>query len=469
MSVFEGESLTPPTTQPKQPGDIVNKPKVDKTVPLQGNYDSTILDGQYRNLRTFLADLEGMTVTTQFYHALLGAQDVVDIPDLLGSEYNAQFKYIKNYQVKFQGSRSFSKDSSQGKSSLTGTFNTYPGFVPNKYDLFTMEAGEGSRFLCYVNDVTETDYRMDRSSSCSFKVIERITPEVQQALDRRVVETVVFDKRFMSSNPLIKEQTLVSLETIKQKREALCQQYFDLFYDTATKLFLYKTEMEHMSETLPHLFTGEPCHVVYDELTARAFRTAIPDYGRFSNRPINQVNSGYGDHRGVSLWDMLATRKEHLLRLVFKDAWYRQTANLPIDLENNTLALTPVTHYLFPISKKNVHLSRQLVFPDRKRLPRDENPAAKDSRQEVYYLSGKYKHVHEKHCYVLSGAFYERDIERCSSLERLVWRFLDGEVIEPQDILDEIDVVLNYGSAHDWYYYFPILILLINHVFNFVI
>lgn len=467
MSVFEGEALTPP--QPKQPGDIVSKPKVDKTVPLQGNYNSTILDGQYRNLRTFLADLEGMTVTTQFYHALLGSHDVVDIPDLLGNEYNAQFKYIKNYQVKFQGNMSFNKDSSMGKVSLTGSFNTYPGFVPNKFDLFTMEAGDGSRFLCYLNEVSETDHRMDRSSACQFKVIERMSPEIEQALARRVVETVVFDKRFMSSNPLIKEQTLLQLETIKQQRESLCQQYFDLFYDTATKMFLYKTEYEHMPEALPKVFTGKPFHVVYDELTARAFRTAIPDYGRFSNRPINQVNSGYGDHRGVSLWDMLATRKEHSLRLVFKDALYRQTANMPIDLENNTLALTPITHYLFPISKKNVHLGQQIVFPDRKRLPSDENPAAKDTRQVVYYLSGKYKHVHEKHCYVLSGAFYERDLERCSSLEQLVWRFLDGEVIEPHQILTEIEVVLANGSAHDWYYYFPILLLLINHIFNFVI
>lgn len=447
MGIYEGDDFEELPEVPSAPKQIVEQKPIDKTVPLQGNYDTAIIDSAYVNLRTLLTHMEGMTVTLQFYHALKGAHDQAELPDFLGDDMNTQFRYIRNLQVKFQGDKSFSKDPSKGTVSMTGSFNTYPGFTPNKYDVFVMEAGEGSRFLCYVEEVVETQHRRDRVSTCSFKVIERLTDELQKKLDERVIETVVFDKRFLSTTPYIQESQVVTLEALKNLKSYLLAKFFKQFY-------------------LPGITTfgiQDGLGIRYDELASRAFKTLMPDWGQYANRVVSQYNSGYGNDLPISIWQVLTKRAPELLPLVFRDIGWRPTKSLPVDFENFTLALTPITEYLFPKNTQHCFLPTR-VLPGERALESVEEPVSSDTLV-VRYVASDYKVASENDLYVFSGAFYANDYERCSKLEKMVLRYLRGEQMDPNEILGLAkEIETEFTRKQDEFYYTIVLMILIQSI-----
>lgn len=447
MSVFEGhdfEELEPVPSPPNKPEQILEQPKKDRTVPLQGNYDSVVLDGAYRNYRTFLRDLEGMTVTLQFYHVLRGKADVPDIADLLGNGYNAQFQYIKNYEVKFSGNKSFNKDSSKGAVTLSGSFLTYPGFTPSKFDIFTMEAGEGERYIAYLEEVIETSARKDRVTTCSFKVIDRVTPEIQAELDKRVVDRMLFVKDYLSTTPIIKESTYVALTNLKQQLELIRTLYIKDYYDTELRTFTHRTALERY----------------YDEFTSRAFKATLPDYGRHANLAVYQYNTGYGDTPPLSLWQVLSTQEAFQLPAVFREMRWWDTRDLKFDLENNTLRGTTITQYLFPRRVPNAYRSPLLDTYERPLRPYDPEAPESDSDEVITYKGGDSKSVHTDGLYVLSGAFYDKNLPFCSELERMVWRHLDGESIDPSALFTLNSRIMETASKMDKYFYYPLLMIL---------
>lgn len=454
MGIFTGdeeEEFVPVPVPNNKPAQIVEQKPIDKLAPAQGNYDSVILDSKYHNLRTFISQMDGTTVTIQFYHNLLGAVDMPEITDLTGDTFNSQYRYIRNLQVKMQGDKSFSKNPEDGIVSIGGNFNTYPGFTPSKYDVFTMDAGEGRKYLCYLEEANELADRRDRACACTYKVIEVVTPEIQAGLDKRVIETFVFDKSLLSTTPYIKESLLVVLDNLRKTRTNLISYYFNTFFNSTVKGLFYRRGTAYGLEN------------VYDEITSSVFRAVIPDYSGFSGREINTFNCGYSLHHPNTIWTMLLEANDSKRGIIRTTAKTLSCNELPIDFENLNIRLTPINYFHFVNGVQNVYLDVRLFADDPKPVPITD---ASESVPEgsIGYMAAKYKSHNENGFYVLSGAFYAGDREAMSDLELLVSDYLAGQLLDPEETLRVVEETLTKRINADLYFYIPVMMILINSI-----
>jgi len=437
---------------PDAPDQIVEVKEVDKVAPEQGSHDTTVLDSHYQQLRHYLRDIDGTSVSLQWYHVLNGAHQAPSIADLTDNQYNHQFRYIRNFKAKLKGEINFNKDTDTGISELGGTLNFFPGFTPGKYDLFVLDVGDGRELLFYMDTVEELGYTRNRIVEGTFKLIGDASDEIVSGLNERIVETVVFDKRYLTSDPFMEPDKVANLKQLEGLRQALLGEYFSLYYNTVMQTVL----LEHDGQC------------IYDELVTQAVKATIPDYTQFSNKPIHQYRVGYTS-TPHTLWDRLLTAKPYVdapeRKETVEQVQLVPTHLLPMTLDQRTLKFTDVTHFVWPLNTPHRYLSNAVLDAEPKNYPEVPPEDASQRLQDVeYYSESKYTDTTLDGFYALSGAFYQGEASYQSDLERLVSQYLLGETIRPDALIETIEGVVEHTDNVSAFYQYPICWMLINYL-----
>lgn len=466
MPVFGVEPTTPDVEEPVPsklnkgptlPGDVLDKTPVNPLVPEQGNYDSVIRDNHYHNLRDYFNHMEGTTYTVQFYHQLLGATDTPEIFSVDNTKHTTQFRKIKNLQIKLQGNLSFSKDPEADVVTITGEANVFPGFTPNKYDVFIGDAGEGRQYLFKLTSSVELSARRDRATRITFEVMEVLLDATKETLDSLVTDTQVFTKDFVSEYGYLSEAKLPTLIGLKELAITGWGYYYDIFYSPAQKNFLLEKEEGRL---------------LYDKWLSKFLKSFEPNLSPYANKPISHFDIGDGGESINTIWDLLLDGNRTKIGFLNKEFGIHEPYDIPVSYDRDSISFSQISEFIYPVDENNTLLSeertsrRQLIANRSEPLVLPTQTPPDVSGDVLANNLSNHKLPSDDYYYVLSAAFYQNSPINYSLLEYLVSNYLDGKPTDPSLLTKEFDRVLNSREDEVLFYHLPILLLLTRTIVN---
>lgn len=205
--------------------------------PLSEGNDKTII-----NLLAGYA--EGYNITVTWYHKIVSEADTVenesDVSFASDSVIDSYLK-IHNMEVKLPAEMSFSYDSENAVSTLTGTLVTYPGFNPRPGDLFIYRIDNGQYGLFrIINTPERLSIRSGTMHNCEFTLDRILDTDTYQDIEDRVRQQAYFNKKrfLMESAALLTHEEMLDYELLLQQCNMLELEYVKHFYDRTLKSFV---------------------------------------------------------------------------------------------------------------------------------------------------------------------------------------------------------------------------------------
>jgi hypothetical protein len=351
-------------------------------------------------------------------------------PSSVRNPTQTSYTEIKHLEIVVQNKglqSGFNSENQETK--ITGEALLYPGMQPRIGDLFVTPIGDAVYGVFQVTGVDRLTYRQGANHRITFFLREYASDDGVTLIRRSVTKTVWFDKETYlgDATTLLKEESYVCLQKMRQMRKILISQYYNTFYD------------KQMSSIMAPDGTYDPYLVHY--LTSK----------------ISQLDSIY---RPVQLYPILQNYDNCL--------WARLT-----EATNHTLIGLQANYQLmrYRVSRWDVTITglanRVLVVlenPNKQAMhanpptvnylvPPRPTPRILDNLQSVADGTG----------YVLSANFYSGDKTTMTPFELLVYSVITDRRIF--DLRDFIDNYLNTYSAltyEERYYFIPLYLWLID-------
>ena len=119
------------------------------------------------------------------------------------------YHYIKNMIVKLQGALSPSDDTDSGRMSLTGTMiiPSIPGFIPNQYDGFIADIGEGRAGQFTVTHIQKNTLNRGTVYTVDFKLERMMDRRIEKLIEAKTSYTSYYERDLLilGQNPLLAE------------------------------------------------------------------------------------------------------------------------------------------------------------------------------------------------------------------------------------------------------------------------
>lgn len=461
MPAFGVETEASENIEPKSdvtlPSGVLNVTPETPLVPEQGNYDSVIRDNHYHNLRDFFNHMEGTTYTVQFYHQLLGAADTPELFSVDNTTHSSQLRKIKNLQIKLQGDFSFSKDPDTDVVTISGEANVFPGFTPNKFDVFIGDAGEGRQYLFNVTSSVELSARRDRATRITFEVMEVLLDSTRETLNSLVTDTQVFTKDFVSEYGYLSEAKLPTLIGLKELAITGWGYYYDIFYSPAQNNFLLEKD---------------DGRTLYDKWLSKFLKAFEPNLSPYANKSISHFDIGDGGESINTIWDLLLDGNRTKIGFLNKEFNIHEPCEIPVSYDRDSISFSQISEFIYPVDENNTLLSedrvnrRQLIANRSEPLELPSQTPSEALGEVLGNNLSNHKLPSDDYYYVLSAAFYQSSPTNYSLLEYLVSNYLDGKQTDPVLLTKEFNRVLEHEEDEVLFYHLPILLLLTRTIVN---
>lgn len=174
------------------------------------------------------------------------------------SEFNmndVHFSYLKihGFEIRLTAPLSYEHDKENGQENkLTGEAICYPGFRPEQGDRFTMEIENGITALMTIDDIPErTAIRSSTYFRIHFWMTNRMTDELNEALEKRVRDEAWFDKKRFLNEPgaLLLHDEVVELKFLHLNHHKMISYYMSKFFERV----VYKSLMRPDSVYDPYV------------------------------------------------------------------------------------------------------------------------------------------------------------------------------------------------------------------------
>lgn len=304
-------------------------------------YKHPIVVSEHKPLSAFLAYIEGSNVTTDYYSQVLGSGDALAAPELGQEAIYQQYRLVKNLEIKFDGQLSRSTDSATQEMDVTGSGYIYPYLKPNKGDAFIMDMGEGLGGRFVVTEVTqeylqkETVYRID------FKLARMLDEKDVNDMNRKVVETLYFQKDFMlyGQSPLLVESDYHKIKDGANVFKNVLISFVDEFFSTRFSTIVVPT-------------TG--MGGIIDTFAIRAFLQVFS----FRDDPrVNRVqvynDSEIDQYYATSIWQVLIKPSSFKEKNIWMQAEEARVSLLNIDPTYNSLRYSGFEKFVKPVNPDN--------------------------------------------------------------------------------------------------------------------
>lgn len=144
-------------------------------------------------------------------------------------------------EIKLPSEMSFSYDTENAISTLSGTCVTYPGFNPHPGDVFVYRIDNGQYGLFrIINTPERLSIRTGTMHSCEFTLDHILDTETYQQLEDKVRQQAYFNKQrfLMESSALLTHEEMLDYKLLLKQYEMLSKEYVRYFYDQTVKSFI---------------------------------------------------------------------------------------------------------------------------------------------------------------------------------------------------------------------------------------
>lgn len=188
-----------------------------------------------------IADLKGYAngseITVTYYLQMHPEADNKGMPndiDLKKDRTHKNRKKIHNFKMRLLNSLQYEHDPAENINKLSGEAALYPGFNPNKGDVFIMEVQPGTWGMM---SVTEIPQRMSIKSGTGFKIVFKLDhwmdKEVDAELEDHVIDEAWFDKQRTLNEPgaLLYHSEYVAMKFLELNSARMLTYYNSKFID----------------------------------------------------------------------------------------------------------------------------------------------------------------------------------------------------------------------------------------------
>jgi len=217
------------------PGDILdNTSHVSDTVAA-----GTTIPSESSEIAKAIATMSGYgsNITVTFYHALnsdtMQRSWQTDWSESLDDVHYSYLR-INNFQMKLQESMTYSYETGETRSQLTGVAILYPYFCPNQGDLFVYQVDDTHLGLFRIYEApTRMSIKESTVHQIKFILIAYLTPDQLKKLNRCVEETSTFNlDRYLNDNgALLTTEETDALSEATQIQNMLINAYCSDFYE----------------------------------------------------------------------------------------------------------------------------------------------------------------------------------------------------------------------------------------------
>ena len=456
---------------PKKPAPVTPTPQA---------YKNSVVNSSVTPIETIAQFIGGSNWTVDYYSQNAGAHEQLKPFDLTQLAAYQSYQRINKLVVKLQGALRPADDREGGRMGLTGSMiiPPTPGLIPNQYDMFVADIGEGQAGIFTITSVEKNTTNRSTAWNIEFKLQLPGNESNIKRLDAKVTEESFYDKDLLilGQNPLLKTPDYNALHDLKNYLREISTYWVSTNYSP-----------EHRTFILP--LQSVP---IYDQYVVRAIMSIVsPESHRYLTG-LTQYNCD--DHRlekATDIYQALIKCDPTLLYTAFRPwtaistqiltpSYYQHSvrysgikgivipavANQDAD-DFNLLAEWSVDHRLNVngISDLDFYLNNFSCPADPtipcefENVPLPEQGTTAETTHQVdagmdvpnIGLSG----------YVLPQRFYEGKVENATRFERAVWQMLRREPLDYQ-LIYQFCLKFRLWGRLEQFYYGPILICLIK-------
>lgn len=320
---------------------------------------------------------------------------------------------------------------------VTGEAIINVGMLPNTNDIFKATLTGGREALFIVTEVSKRTYNIHETYVISFKLYIFIdgsdgNSRIYNNIVEKTMKTYVYDKDHLLdySAPIILASDYKKKVELREELPAIVDYYFRTFVNYDKNVLALPTSASIYTDIYLHNFVNAIIDQTDHELTSRLTPLALDN---------NKANL-------FTIWDVIKNRDIGLLKVAKPHIAFRYT---PFSYEGY---LTKKMNYL------GINFLATLIEDGTTTFPPIPVKDISTPRSDIYQEPTAPR---ADNFYVLSENFYKQDIATCGYLEQLLFKYLNKDIINS----DELDKPLNEytsWSTIDQYYLIPCLLVVLK-------
>lgn len=423
-------------------------------------YRGVTVDTRYTPQSALITNIEGSPWPVQYYSQVLNVDNNVDAQQLQRAAALQQYKCIRNFELKAQGQLEFSQDEASKVSSYTGTSLVYPCLIPNKGDMFLADTGDGREGVFSITSCSPKSMYQQAVWEISYEMVDYSTDARRRDFEAKTIATYQFVKDFLQygQNPLVLNTDFATLLDLQVAYPRVIQAWAQEFFSPEFSTFMipgqpYPSYDHWLTTTMLQWLTYD---TVPEMIKARALTCG-----------------GDQQMRIPTLWDVLSAGDMQLMHRITKQAGLVSVNIFSGDPMLEGVRFSGVGYVVYPLDPittwdeaqgfsqpamasstvlmeapvRRTRLSSLLPKLDLDGLPYPGLPLIKDITVDSFYI--------------LSEAFYTRDADNQSRLERAIWDYLEGRDIDLKLLSTLLQSYQSWGGL-ERFYYTPLIALLIK-------
>lgn len=423
-------------------------------------FKGTVVDAKSVPMSSLLTYIEGGSWPVTYYSQVLGEDNATAGQD--AGQHAIYQQYNRIYDLELRVTSSLSNNQTGTGSNqmvVTGSAVIYPFLAPNRGDMFVALTADGKEGVFVITQSTRKTMFRESVYEVDYQLLYMTEkdPVRRKDLDKKTIKSVYFHKDLLQSgqSPMVIDADHKALIELAKLHKTLVRSMYEYFYS-----------MEFRTLILP----GQGGKA-YDPFVISCILNTINTYEHANVQYTRQYNT-QDDYalRLPSVYTAIVERNNSILQTCFRNTGLMTTLSFSIQPMMEGIRFSGLQSIVYPMdAQSNVDYWNNQMTKSTGGLPGlVPVPGRNGNLPEIITETSdvdapiKIKNI-EPHSYVFSQAFYERNMNSLSILERMVLDHIDGRAIDASDLLDLASNFINWGRLEQ-FYYIPVLICLIRGV-----
>ncbi len=423
-------------------------------------FKGTVVDAKSVPMSSLLTFIEGGRWPVTYYSQVLGEDNATAGQDAGQHAIYQQYQRIYDLELRVTSALA-NNQSGTGANQMvvTGSAVIYPFLTPNRGDMFVALTADGKegvfvitqsiRKTMFRESVYEVDYQLLYMSDTDHTR--------RKDLDKKTVKSVYFHKDLLQSgqSPMVIDSDHKALIELGKLHKTLVRCMYEYFYSTEFRTLILPGQ------------GGK----AYDPFVISLVLNTVNTYEHASVQYTRQYNTQDDNAlRLPSVYNAIIERDKTTLASCFRQICLMTTMSFSWQPMMESIRFSGLQSIVYPsdtqahVDYYNNHLAKSTAgLPGLGSVPGRRGNLPEIVTQDTPTTDPiKIKPV-DAHSYVFSQAFYEREIEQLSVLERMTLDHVDSRAIDAKELLALAEDFINWGRLEQ-FYYIPVLICLIRGV-----
>lgn len=423
-------------------------------------YRGVTVDTRYTPLSALITNLEGSPWSVQYYSQVLNVSNNVDAQQIQRSAAFQQYKCIRNFELKVSGPLEYSQDEKSKTSNYTGSSLVYPCLVPNMGDMFLADIGDGREGVFAITSSEPKSMYQQTVWAISYEMVDYSTVQRRTDLDAKTITSYQFVKDFLlyGQNPLVLDTDFATLLDLRVAYPRVIRSWAREFFSTEFSTFVIPGQ-------------PSPCYDHWLTTTMLQWLT----YDDVPEMIKARVLTCDGDEqmRVPTIWNALSACDLQLMREITEQAGLVSVNIFSGDPMLEGVRFSGVGYVVYPVdplvtwdeaqgfSQPALAFATELMEAPVRRTRLAELIPNLNLDGLPYAGLPLIKNITVDQYYIFSEAFYTKDENNQSRLERAVWAYLEGKDIDLKLLNTLLQSYQSWGGL-ERFYYTPIIALLIK-------